>query len=101
MVVMLLTPSSTFRPIPVLAMVLAHCLEFADVISGRVAEVLRPMVTPAKVLSELVADVLRHDVHIIATDLGVSATIGVVSAGVDESGEVEEGDDGGFHVFDD
>ena len=77
---------SAFGPIPIFVAV-AHFLELGNAVPSGVAIVLGPVIAPASILVELVADGLRHDVGIDYTFIGIFTTVGVVSAGAGKGEE--------------
>lgn len=71
----LVIPCLTFRPIPVVASVLTRPLKLIDVIAVRIAVVFSPVITPAGVLIQVVADGFGHPVGFLDGGIRVLAPV--------------------------
>ena len=87
---------SAFSPIPIITVPFTRFLEMNNVILRRVAVVLGPVVAPTSFRIQLIADSSRYGELSLYSLIGVFATIGVVSAGLDKGDEEKEGE-GGLH----
>lgn len=72
----------TFRPVPVLALIIASALELVDVLARGITVVFSPVGTITVVFFQLIADSVSHLPHIIDRLVRVFASVCVVSAAI-------------------